>query len=175
VRGFWGSRIKQLSVESAAGSVRKVPAGLAAFVGTAATVFAIAQVGSYVVQDRLPLHDSFIVNAVLHFTHIRNTGGVFGLFPDNVILFAVISGLIMLGFGWYVLKNKTLDLYQYVCFGLIVGATASNICDRIVYGAVIDFIDVQGIPYWGYVFNIADVAIHLGAWPLAIGTLVSKR
>jgi signal peptidase II len=44
------------------------------------------------------------------------------------------------------------------------------VLDRLIYGSVIDFIDVQGIPYWHYVFNTADVMIHLGIWPmLAIG------
>ena len=148
--------------------------GLARFVLAAAAAFVVAQLGSHLVDTRLPLHDSHVVNSVLHLTHIRNTGGVFGLFPGNVIAFAAISGLIMLGFCLYVLTNRHLHRYQYVCFGLIVGATASNITDRLLYGAVIDFIDVQGIPYWHYIFNIADVAIHLGAWPLAIGALVHR-
>ena len=149
--------------------------GLAMFVLAAAAALGIAQLGSHLVDTRLPLHDSHVVNAVLHLTHIRNTGGVFGLFPGNVVAFAAISGLIMLGFCLYVLANRHLQRYQYVCFGLIVGATASNITDRLLYGAVIDFIDVQGIPYWHYIFNVADVAIHLGAWPLAIGALVRRE
>ena len=54
-----------------------------------------------------------------------------------------------------------------------MGAAAANICDRLVYGAVIDFIDIQGIPYWHYIFNIADTAIHLGVWPLVIGAFIA--
>jgi signal peptidase II len=138
-------------------------------------VLVIAQAVSYVVRSRLPLHETLVVNQVLHFTHIRNTGGVFGLFPDNSLAFAATSSLIILAICGYVLTSRDLAGYQVVCAGLVVGAAAANICDRLVYGAVIDFIDIQGIPYWHYVFNVADVAIHLGAWPLAIGTLFPPR
>lgn len=139
----------------------------------AALTLAIAQLGSYLVYSHLPLHKTYPVNAVLHLTHIRNTGAIFGLFPGNSRMFAVTSTLAVVGLCLILLRNKPAAFYPYICFGLIVGAAASNTCDRLLYGAVIDFIDVQGIPYWGYIFNIADVAIHLGAWPLAIGTLLS--
>ncbi|MGH9350211.1 MAG: signal peptidase II [Vicinamibacterales bacterium] len=145
---------------------------LGAFAATVLMVLAIAQVGSYLVHTRLALHDTYVVSSFLHFTHIRNTGAVFGLFPGNTTLFAVTSTLTILAVCVYLLKNLQLHLYQYVCFGFIVGAAASNTCDRLLYGAVIDFIDVQGVPYWHYIFNIADTAIHIGAWPLVIGTML---
>jgi signal peptidase II len=141
----------------------------------AALVLGIAQLASYLVAVHLPIHDTRVVNSVLHLTHIRNTGGVFGLFPGNSGLFSVAAGLIVLGLSIYLLKSTTTALYHYVCSGIIVGAAASNICDRLVYGSVIDFIDVQGIPGWNYIFNVADVAIHAGLWPMLIGALVSER
>jgi signal peptidase II len=38
--------------------------------------------------------------------------------------------------------------------------------DRVIYGSVIDFIDVQNIPLWNYIFNTADLMIHVGIWPM---------
>jgi signal peptidase II len=144
---------------------------LGAFGLSAAVVLGVAQLGSYLVETRLPLHDTYVVNDVLHLTHIRNSGGVFGLFPGNSLAFAAVGTLIIVSLSVYVARNR-MPLYQYICFGSIVGAAAANICDRLVYGAVIDFIDIQGIPGWHYIFNIADTAIHLGVWPLVIGALV---
>lgn len=148
---------------------------LTAFAATAAAVLGIAQLASYLVTRFLPLHDTYVVNSVLHLTHIRNTGGVFGIFPGNSVLFAVTSGLIVVGLTVYLLKSPATALYHYICSGIIVGAAASNICDRLVYGSVVDFIDVQGIPGWHYIFNVADVAIHVGLWPLLLGTLFSGK
>ncbi len=142
------------------------------FAVTAAAVLGVAQLGSYLVYTRLPLHETYAVNSILHLTHIRNSGGVFGLFPGNSAAFAVIGSLIIVSLCLYVVRNR-LATYQYLCFGSIVGAAAANICDRLVYGAVIDFIDIQGIPYWHYIFNIADTAIHFGVWPLVIGAFIA--
>jgi signal peptidase II len=88
------------------------------------------------------------------------------------MLVAIAGAAIVIAGCLFLLRTAT-RTYQFVCLGLIVGAAASNICDRLLYGAVIDFIDVQGVPHWNYVFNIADVMIHLGAWPLALGAMFS--
>jgi signal peptidase II len=141
------------------------------FALTALGVFAAAQVVGYLVHTRLPLHESYVVNDFLYLTHVRNTGGVFGMFPGNSVVFAITSTLTVVVLCAMALRHEVADVFHRVCFGLIVGAAASNIFDRLVYGAVIDYLDVQGIPYWSYVFNLADCAIHVGAWPLAIVSL----
>jgi signal peptidase II len=142
---------------------------------TAVAALAIEQLGSYLVTSRLPEYHTHVVTSVIYLTHLRNTGGVFSLLPGHGAVFVVISSITILGFCLYVAKSTTMALYQSICFGLIVGAAAGNVCDRLVYGAVIDFIDIQGIPHWHYIFNIADFTIHLGAWPLVIGSLVRGR
>jgi signal peptidase II len=48
----------------------------------------------------------------------------------------------------------------------VVGGGASNVLDRLFYGSVVDFINVQHIPFWHYIFNTADVMVHAGLWPL---------
>ena len=146
-----------------------------AFAAAAVVVLAVAQLASYLVNRLLPLHDTYVVNSVLHLTHIRNTGGVFGIFPGNRLLFVATSSLIVVALSIYLLKSPSTALYHYVCSGIIVGAAVSNICDRLVYGSVVDFIDVQGIPGWHYIFNVADVGIHVGLWPLLLGTLFWER
>ena len=71
--------------------------------------------------------------------------------------------------------HPTLERYEYICFGFVVGGGAGNITDRLIYGSVIDFIDIQQIPFWHYVFNTADVMIHLGIWPLLIISFVLNK
>jgi lipoprotein signal peptidase len=141
---------------------------IGAFVISAVLTLAVAQLGSYLVDSRLPLGETYIVTSFLEFTHIRNTGGVFGSFQGNSALFAILSSAILIGVSGYLLRTKTADLFDSVCIGFLVGAGASNILDRLLYGAVIDFIDIRGIPHWGFIFNIADAMIHVGIWPLVI-------
>ena len=65
-----------------------------------------------------------------------------------------------------------------IAVGLIVGGAMGNIVDRLfrgdawLHGKVVDFIDFQWFP----IFNIADMAINVGAGVLILNTiLVSRR
>jgi signal peptidase II len=145
------------------------------FLFSALAVFVLAQLTSYAVQSRLAVDETFVVNDIVHFTYLRNTGGVFGIFQGNVAVFVLISSLTIFGLCYYVMHSESFHSYQYVCLGFVAGAAASNVCDRMLYGAVIDFINIQGIPRWHYIFNTADVMIHVGAWPLALGSLFEKK
>jgi signal peptidase II len=87
---------------------------------------------------------------------IQNTGTLFGMGQNNLLWLAV-SVLILVG----IYKYRTSLIKNAWCnnmLALVVGGAAGNILDRILYGGVIDFINVG---FWP-VFNIADAAITLG-------------
>jgi signal peptidase II len=129
---------------------------------------AAAQLSSYLVVSHLGIGQTYLLTAGVHVTHIRNYGGVFGMFQGNVAIFGGVSALIVLALVAYAFQQPGLTRAQHVCLGLVVGAAVGNIADRLVYGSVVDFIDIQGIPHWQYIFNTADVALHLGIWPLVL-------
>jgi signal peptidase II len=71
---------------------------------------------------------------------------------------------------WLLYKNQTDKL---LCFALsfILGGAIGNVLDRMMYGAVVDFIDLHyGNWHWP-AFNIADSAICLGAALIIWGEL----
>ncbi|MDF1765908.1 MAG: signal peptidase II [Gammaproteobacteria bacterium] len=138
----------------------------ASFLAIAAFVLVLSQAIGYWVNATIPLHGSLELNPFLFFTHVRNHGGVFGMLQGQGWIFGVFSLGLLSAVGLYLRFGPALPRYEYLCFGLIVGGGASNVLDRLLYGSVIDFIDIQGIPYWHYVFNTADVMIHLGIWPM---------
>ena len=141
------------------------------FITIALVSLAIAQLGSYLVESHLQQNTVLEIWPFLNLTHVRNLGGIFGLFQGKGWLFAWGSFLFLSGLFFYVLRDPRLKRFEYICFGLIAGGGASNIMDRLVYGSVIDFIDVRGIPHWNYIFNTADVMIHVGIWPLVLASL----
>ena len=58
---------------------------------------------------------------------------------------------------------------------LILAGIAGNVADRMRLGFVVDFIDVQ-FGSWHYpTFNVADMAVCVGAGLLIIDMLLSKR
>jgi signal peptidase II len=71
---------------------------------------------------------------------------------------------------WLLYKNQTDKL---LCFALsfILGGAIGNVLDRIMYGAVVDFIDLHYGKWHWPAFNIADSAICIGAALIIWGEL----
>jgi len=108
-----------------------------------------------------------IIRNVLHMTLVHNTGIAFGLFKDQGIVFIIIPiiAVVLLIFNiFYYRNNKELSRTYLFGFSLILGGAIGNLIDRITVGYVIDFIDLRIWP----VFNIADSAITIGAFIIAI-------
>ena len=98
-----------------------------------------------------------IIKNFLHFTYITNTGSAFGLFKGFNILFILFSIIVVFVLLYYFKKIKENERLLQFSVGLLLGGTIGNLIDRIVYGAVIDFIDFRIWP----VFNIADSAVTI--------------
>lgn len=139
---------------------------LITFGAIALTVLLISQIGSYVVNASIPLGETVQWSPFIYFTHIRNMGGVFGMFQGHGWIFGLFSVALISALFLYLVLGKQVQRYEYVCFGFIAGGGLSNILDRLIYGSVVDFINVQGIPFWHYIFNTADVMVHVGLWPM---------
>jgi signal peptidase II len=96
---------------------------------------------------------------------VWNPGISYGLFPASglgtVLLIALaVAAVVVL--GWLLWRSTSRALA--IGYGLIIGgALGNNLVDRLVYGKVADFFHFYGFGYDWYIFNIADVAITLGA------------
>lgn len=144
------------------------------FTAIALTVMLVSQVGSYLVNSMIPMGSTVEWTALVHLTHIRNMGGVFGMFQGRGWLFALFSVALIGGLIVYLLRSTSVKPYEYACFGFIAGGGGSNILDRLIYGSVVDFINIQHIPYWHYIFNTADVMVHVGLWPMLYLSLFER-
>ncbi len=140
------------------------------FVILGVAVLSFCQLTSYLVETYLPQEQTKVLTSYLHFSHVRNMGGIFGLAQGHGWVFASVSAIFIVGLVMWVLKSNYIRPFEYIFYALIVGGGCSNILDRLIYGSVIDFIAVKGIPHWNYIFNTADVMIHLGVWPMIISS-----
>ena len=73
----------------------------------------------------------------------------------------LVSLAAVLGLGYWLWGMTSLSLAVGV--GLVIGGALGNLIDRMVYGRVADFFHFYGFGYDWYVFNLADLAITLGA------------
>lgn len=93
-----------------------------------------------------------------------NPGVAFGVgdsLPSWVLL--VFTGAICAGIAW---GGWTGALHPPVAAGLIIGGAVGNLADRATGGSVVDMIHLT----WWPTFNLADVAICVGAALLVVGS-----
>jgi signal peptidase II len=143
-------------------------AGLLIALGLALAVFVLDQGLKALVEGSIRSGESVpVIPGFLSITHIRNTGGAFGILGGNPTVLLVGSLVAVVVVLWMLLAEQRSKLAILGC-GLILGGAAGNLLDRLTTGEVTDYIHFS---FW-YVFNVADAAITVG---VAILLLASFR
>jgi signal peptidase II len=65
--------------------------------------------------------------------------------------------------------------FTTIALALILGGALGNVHDRIVYGSVIDFIEVHIFSYHWPDFNVADSSVVTGACLLLLDSILPHR
>lgn len=102
-----------------------------------------------------------LIENVLSFHFVRNTGAAFSFLSGHTLLITVISFVIIMALFVFAFFSKTLDFKVRICSGLLFAGGAGNLIDRLRYGAVVDFISLDLIRF--PVFNVADICVSVGA------------
>lgn len=123
-------------------------------------------------NSALPIKIAEFFNIVL----VYNKGISFGLFNQldysNYIFSCISIGIVCFLLKW--LKDSAI-LWEKVGLALVIGGAIGNIIDRILYSAVVDFIQLHWHQYYWPSFNIADSAICLGVFILAVLNILKDR
>lgn len=143
----------------------------------AAATFAIDQVTKLAVVQWLDLVSRGVIEVVPPFLVFRmawNQGVNFGLFAhdaDIVRWVLVVVSLVISAWVWVWVRKENPRRWAQISAGLLIGGALGNVIDRVVYGAVADFLNMSccGIDN-PYAFNVADIAIFAGAIGLVIFT-----
>ncbi|MER3457668.1 MAG: signal peptidase II [Chloroflexota bacterium] len=105
-------------------------------------------------------------------TYVTNTGAAFGLFPDQGFFFIIVALVVV---AVIILYYRRLPAGQWLirlALGLQLGGALGNLLDRLRYGYVVDFVDLNFWPLKEWpVFNVADASIVLGVVLLALTIL----
>ena len=117
-------------------------------------------------------------NQFMNFYMAWNKGINFGLFEgDSTVQAHILTAIsIIISLAFFVwLRNSTRFLMQILA-SLVIGGALGNAIDRLLYGAVADFINVTccGIRN-PYSFNLADVFIFIGLIGLLIFNFDEKQ
>lgn len=156
--------------------------------GVAISVFVLDQVIKYIVLyrvfylptsligtdvDQLPyparvdVFDPFLV-----LTMAWNKGINFGLFAGYDLRWVLIGvAFAICAFVIWWLRRDPPGKWGMISAGLLIGGALGNVIDRILYGAVADFLNMSCCGFDNpFAFNVADISIFIGAVGLVLFT-----
>lgn len=152
----------------------------AAYLVISGGVFMIDQASKAWAVRRLRFGEAIsVIPGFLNFDYAQNTGVAFSMLDDHgstgrwgLSIVAIIAGSLVLYFFW---RTPRSDDRMLGSLALLLAGIAGNVTDRLRLGFVVDFIDVQ-FGSWHYpTFNVADMAIVIGAGLMIIDMFVTKR
>ncbi len=135
-------------------------------------IIVLDQFSKELIHTRLEWFERVAVTPFLNITHLRNTGAAFSSFahlPSWVFIALAIG--VSVGMMIWLRRNPMTQRLVALAFCCIIGGALGNVIDRVRHGYVVDFIDFH-IGSWHYAaFNVADIAISLGAFFLILDML----
>jgi signal peptidase II len=141
----------------------------------AISVFVVDQVTKVWIVWHLNLAGNLTMDVFPPYLNLRmawNRGMNFGLFSNDAEFMRWLLIAIALGVSvwvWLWIAREPHRLRTQLSAGLLIGGALGNVVDRVLYGAVADFLNMSccGIEN-PYAFNVADVAIFAGAIGLVL-------
>ena len=110
-------------------------------------------------KDAVPLLGEWLV-FTLHF----NPGGVWGMLPGRTVILLAVTAVLLPAIVLMAYSCRV-ERAPYWALGMLLGSAAGNLYDRLGYGAVRDFIQVDlgiwPVNHWP-IFNVADAGIVVG-------------
>lgn len=157
-------------------------------VGTAICTFVLDQWIKYVVLfqvfhlptsivgmdvDQLPYPPRVdVIDPFLVLTMAWNRGINFGLFAGYDLRWVLIGVALAICFFviWW-LRSDPPGRWGMISAGLLIGGALGNVIDRVLYGAVADFLNMSCCGFENpFAFNVADISIFVGAVGLVLFT-----
>ena len=132
----------------------------------AAVIVVLDQLTKYVVAQSFTVGEAVAVTPFFNLVFVYNPGAAFSFLSDQSgwqrWLFV---GIALAASAWivYLLRQYPRERLFALALALVLAGAVGNVIDRILYGAVIDFLDFHAYGRHWPAFNVADSAISVGA------------
>lgn len=125
-----------------------------------------------------PLGGYYPVNSILNLGHWRNPGAAFSFLHDaggwQRGFFIALGLLASVALAVWIAKRSTAPRERWA-YAAILGGALGNVLDRVIRGAVVDWLDFHWSGNHWPAFNIADIGISIGAALLIAQTIGSTQ
>lgn len=141
-------------------------------------VVAVDQWTKWLVDSSMQLYQSIELVPFFQLTYLRNQGAAFSFLAGAggwqrwffIGLAVTASALIC----YWLKRMEKHQRWEAAAWALVLGGALGNLIDRVVYGYVIDFLDVYYGQWHWPAFNVADSAITIGVAMLLIDSLRTR-
>ncbi len=102
----------------------------------------------------------------LHLTNVHNTGSAFSMLErwgGARWLFLAITAAFVVFCIWALAKRRLRSRFARWVVAIIIAGALGNAIDRAVQGYVVDMFSFEGALSWFPIFNVADIALVVGA------------
>lgn len=142
----------------------------------AATII-IDQLTKFLVVKYMTIGQSIsIIDQFLYITSHRNEGAAWGILQGKMLFFYVVTLIVI---GVVILWIRRLDVKKekllVIALSLILGGAIGNFIDRVMYQHVVDFIDTYIFGYNFPIFNVADSALCIGVFLMAVDAFLDVK
>jgi signal peptidase II len=147
----------------------------------AAIVLLLDQATKWYIRHTIDLYESIaVVDSIFHITHVRNSGGAFGLFAGasgavRLPFFLAVSTAAVALLLFFVRRIEPAQYLVLFALGAILGGALGNLLDRMISGEVTDFLDFHWRGYYWPAFNVADSCITIGTLILLFHSLLVRE
>jgi signal peptidase II len=142
-------------------------------------VLGLDQATKLYIDRTMDLHTSIsVVPNFFNITYIRNKGAAFGFLADSsfrlpfFFLISFVAVVVIIGIFRKLRPGQTMTA---VSLAMIFAGALGNLIDRLRLGEVIDFLDAHWYQHHWPAFNVADSAICVGVFLLAIDMLLEEK
>ena len=134
----------------------------------AACIVAVDQASKFAVERYLAPGGLIPLTGYVNLVHVRNAGAAFGFLNDPDMtwqfwFFLAATLLAAVVIMYIAAKAAAGDKALFYALGCILGGAFGNLVDRVRYRAVVDFLDFHYAGWHWPAFNVADIAICIGA------------
>lgn len=135
------------------------------FIVDQATKYFVVHWLDLITRDRIDVFPPYLV-----FRMAWNRGVNFGLFADFDMRWVLVGiALVISALVLYWVRRDGGGWWTHLSAGILVGGALGNVVDRVLYGAVADFLNMSCCGFENpYAFNVADIAVFVGAIGLVI-------
>ena len=142
-----------------------------------AVTIIVDQLTKFLVVKYMTLGQSIsVIDNFLYITSHRNEGAAWGILQGKMIFFYVVTLVVI---GLVILWIRKLDIKKekllVIALSFSLGGALGNFIDRVMYQHVVDFINTYIFGYDFPIFNIADSALCIGVFLMAVDAILDIK